>query len=219
MGSNLLVRIWQRLRLIPALMRLTWRYLDHEDVWTTADAPVPLRYYGSGCIHEFPWYFTGHSSVFVADVPQLCQWLSGCEYVSDQKLFQLRDFWQHPCTFEQLRRGDCEDHAVWAWRKLTELGLAAELVCGSWPAGASGGLGGHAWVVFSSADGPQLLEATLRQADRMVRPLEVAKPDYVPRVSVRQDFRRFMYGGFIKELRGRPKQEQAKRTDPDLPAA
>src|SRR5690348_3236184 len=46
-----------------------------------------------------------------------------CEYVRDP--VHERDFWQHPKTFEQLRKGDCEDHALWAWRKLTELGISA----------------------------------------------------------------------------------------------
>ncbi len=32
--------------------------------------------------------------------------------------------------FRGKRRGDCKDHALWAWRKLNELGIAAELVCG-----------------------------------------------------------------------------------------
>jgi len=66
----------------------------------------------------------GQSTVCVNDIAAICEWLADCEYVRDP--VHERDFWQHPKTFEQLRKGDCEDHALWAWRKLTELGIPAE---------------------------------------------------------------------------------------------
>jgi predicted transglutaminase-like cysteine proteinase len=33
---------------------------------------------------------------------------------------------EHPGAFERRRRGDCEDFALWAWRKLAEVGVDAE---------------------------------------------------------------------------------------------
>src|SRR5205085_1473130 len=68
----------------------------------------------------FAWYFEGQSAVTVGSVDDVCEWLLECEYVHDPELFHEPDFWQHPRTFERLRKGDCEDHALWAWRKLVE---------------------------------------------------------------------------------------------------
>jgi hypothetical protein len=72
-------------------------------------------------------------------------------------LFGEADFWQHPSTFERLRTGDCEDFAVWAWRKLIELGYDVDLVAGgvfgtaSWTAGTHGcWFGETGWSTSSS---------------------------------------------------------------------
>ena len=61
--------------------------------------------------------------------------------------------WQQPCAFEQSRRGDCEDFALWAWRKLVEMGVDAEfyvgrVMCGDDPVSARQ----HAWVVYRVDD-------------------------------------------------------------------
>ena len=69
-------------------------------------------------------------SVPVQSIDDIVAWLQSCEYVTDLDLFHERDFWQHPGTFERLRRGDCEDFALWAWRKLAEVGIDAEFCVG-----------------------------------------------------------------------------------------
>ena len=66
----------------------------------------------------------------VKSLQEICEWLVGCDYADDEAFFNEPDFWQHPVMFEQTRKGDCEDHALWAWRKLVELGFEAELVRG-----------------------------------------------------------------------------------------
>ena len=86
--------------------------------------------FGDGARHGFEWVFEGASAVDVSSVDDILEWLRGCRYETDESLFVESDFWQHPRTFEQFKRGDCEDFALWAWRKLVELGLDASLIIG-----------------------------------------------------------------------------------------
>lgn len=90
-----------------------------------------------------------------------------------QSAFHEADFWQHPRTFEHLRKGDCEDHALWAWRKLVEMGYRADLYVGEWPPDDDSD-GHHAWVVFERDDQRFVLEAIHKSLDVMVRPLGTA---------------------------------------------
>lgn len=186
-----------RLKLFWPVLKLTGKYFPSKDPWVSENIHVPLRFFGPGCVREFQWHFVGSSKVRIADLPSLCEWLAGCEYVRDDDLFQHDDFWQHPCTFEQLRRGDCEDHALWAWRKLIELGIRAELFCGNCNVGDSARQSTHAWVVFHDATGSYLFEPAAKDPSAFIRPLESAKPDYIPRVSVDQHYNRRMYGGAV----------------------
>ena len=103
------------------LWRLFLRVVPVADPWERLNYRVPAKRYGPGSIHDFAWYFEGASGVATSSVEDIQEWLLGCEYVSDPDLFRVADYWQHPRTFEQIRRGDCEDHAIWAWRKLIEL--------------------------------------------------------------------------------------------------
>ena len=120
----------------------------------------------------FRWYFEGESTVRTATVDDVCEWLGACQYVSDDQLFNEADFWQHPRTFEQVRKGDCEDHALWAWRKLIELGHPAEFFVGQWLEGGGAHHDGHAWVVFEQDGQRFLLEAVTKDEKHvMIRPL------------------------------------------------
>ena len=103
------------------------RAVPVEDAWEKWEARVPAEWFGRGCIHDWPWFFEGESTVTAKSVEEICKWLCGCEYVPDHSLFNELDFWQHPVTFEQRRCGDCEDFALWAWRKLAEMGVDAPL--------------------------------------------------------------------------------------------
>ncbi|HXW05204.1 MAG TPA: hypothetical protein VD833_08230 [Vicinamibacterales bacterium] len=85
----------------------------------------------------FRWYYEGQRTVQVGTVDDVCRWLAECQYLSDDELFNETDFWQHPRTFENLCKGDCEDHALWAWTKLVEFGHQAELFVGQLFEGAS----------------------------------------------------------------------------------
>ena len=91
---------------------------------------VSTTAFGPGSRCDFSHYFEGESHVPVSSIDDIVKWLTSCEYVTDLALFHEQDVWQHPAAFEQLRRGDCEDFALWAWRKLAEVGVEAEFYVG-----------------------------------------------------------------------------------------
>jgi len=107
--------------------------------------------------------------------------LRKCRYVSDEEQFGLTDFWMPPEEFEQSRRGDCEDFALYAWRQVMSLGYSARFV-----GGKHGRYGdGHAWVTFVKDGKTYLLEAQARSfGPRLPRLSTLA---YKPDVSVDWD--------------------------------
>src|SRR6185436_5661257 len=112
-----------------------------------------------------------------------------CEYVTDLEQFNQRDFWQHPGVFEQRRRGDCEDFALWAWRKLAEVGVDAEfcvgrVICAGEPQVDRQ----HAWVVYRVEGIAFLFEPAARTPSRMIRLLDEAMDEYVPHFAVNHRF-------------------------------
>jgi hypothetical protein len=118
--------------------------------------------------------------------------------MTDIDLFNERDWWQHPTSFEQLRRGDCEDFALWAWRKLVDIGVEAEFYVGRVQWGDETGLNRqHAWVVYRVSDADFLFEPAARSKQRMIRELSDAKGDYVPHFAVDRRLRTFAFGGCL----------------------
>src|SRR5207253_2493195 len=104
--------------------------------------------------------------------------------VSDVELFAEADFWQHPADFERLRRGDCEDFALWAWRKLAEIGIDAEFYVGRIVTDDEEVVRHHAWVVYRDGGTEYLLEPAAHDAQRMRRPLADVMDEYVPHFAV-----------------------------------
>jgi hypothetical protein len=189
------------------------------DPWERVDYGVPIRHYGRGAKHDFSWYFEGESLVRIETIDDVVDWLLECEYVQDPELFHEPDFWQHPRTFERLRRGDCEDHALWAWRKLIELGYDAELVSGRflpWQPGVSGQECGHAWVIFRRDEERYLFETTSKDRSRVIRPLADAAAGYRPEYGVDRSKQRFAFYGVLLTMRerefGLPRPESVSRT-------
>ena len=182
------------------ILRLLDRTVSLDDPWQRFSCAVPLCRYGAGAQHDFPWYFEGKSEVEANSVEAVQAWLLRCAYVRDSDLFRQADVWQHPCTFEQIRRGDCEDFALWTWRKLIELGYEAELVAGySGPDAPAPGC--HAWVLYKDAGTPYLFDAVVRDLQHMARPLADVHYHYVPEVAVDARFRRYVYGGYYQRRR------------------
>ena len=186
-------------RLLAPLTRLVTRRLPARDAWERYDYSVPLSAFGSGNRHEFGWYFEGESSVTVASLDEVQEWLLACEYVQDETLFHEPDYWQHPHTFEQLRRGDCEDHALWAWRKLVELGYDADLVSGTVLQGSEETVerGGHVWVLLHANGERLVFEAVAKAKSRMVRPLAEVRDRYRPEFGVDRRRQRYAFNGAL----------------------
>ena len=164
----------------------------------------------TGSTRPFAWYFEGTSTVNVQSIDEITQWLAGCSYVRDLELFHERDFWQHPTTFEQLRRGDCEDHALWAWRKLIELGVKADFFIGQWQRDPET-LGHHAWVVYERDSTLYLLEPVMKDASGQVRRLEEVRSEYRPHFSVDQSYRVRAREGLLLYWRDQELARLAKR--------
>lgn len=164
-------------------------------LWESRYQNLPLKFYGGGANRKFDYYFSGQSRVRVNSVRDIVEWLMGCEYVSDPVQFNKRDHWQHPVDFEKTRRGDCEDFALWAWRKLVELGQDAEFMVGKWV--HDGRVGTHAWV-FLRHEGEQFVfESTGRSLERVVKPHQDEADNYIPFASVDSQFRKKVYNGMM----------------------
>lgn len=186
--------------------RLLLRAIPAPDPWERVGYRVPVRKFGPGSTHDFAWYFQGTSSVSVSSLDDIENWLLGCEYVSDPDLFRVDDYWQHPQTFEQIRRGDCEDYALWAWRKLIELGYDADLVegrCLPWSPGADGNERTHAWVIFRREGESYLFETTCKTKQQMVRRLADVADVYRPEIGVDRNRKSFAFGGALVTMRER----------------
>lgn len=194
---------------VPMLRRLLNRILDPvlarllqwtgvNDPWERIDTRFPLRLLGTGARYDFEWFFEGESAVPVNDLHEIRSWLRGCHYVADPKLFHERDYWQHPRTFEQLKRGDCEDFALWAWRKMVELGMDADLVFGRREPPATPN-SGHAWVLLRREGVTYIIEPGSNTRESWMRPLDEVRDRYVPHFGVTPNRERYTFAGWALE--------------------
>jgi hypothetical protein len=203
-------------RLLRFLLRPIFYWgIEHFtwETWERLDHPVPYWRFAPGSRHDFRWYFEGRSEVPVASIDQICDWLLACEYARDPEVFNEPDFWQHPHTFEHLRRGDCEDHALWAWRKLGELKIAAELYIGHWRSGPDQEGGTHAWVICTIDGREVLFEATAHSREAMIRNLADARAEYQPYFAVDHAFRTAAFGGYMQFLKSSRASAKLKSTE------
>jgi len=122
-----------------------------------------------------------------SDIPGLRKFLSQCRYVSDQKQFGRKDYWQPPDAIEKTKKGDCDDFALWCWRQLMHMGYSARFVVGR----ASRYGEGHAWVTFEK-DGRQfLLEPLNWMLGTKIPRLSIVR--YTPRHSIAWDGKTVSY--------------------------
>jgi hypothetical protein len=89
--------------------------------------------------------------------------------------------------------------------------MTAKLVVGDWGAGPGGGQGGHAWVIFESGSGAQLLEPVRKDPATMIRPLAQVKGEYVPHFSVGPDGRMVAHAGYLLHMRQQEERRRARR--------
>ncbi|MCB0018019.1 MAG: hypothetical protein KDE09_09535 [Anaerolineales bacterium] len=164
----------------------------HED-WVKEIRPVAANQFSPGANHDFGWYFEGELKESIRSLDELLAFLKKCEYVADRHLFMREDFWQHPVTFEQIRKGDCEDSALWAWRRFKELGYPAELVSGLFLETGTH----HAWVNVLIDGQPFVCETTRKRSHPLI-PLAEAATAYRPFVSVDHEYNTFRYAGAAK---------------------
>ena len=181
---------------------LYWFLLQttREDPWERYPFRVPLHVYGAGSRRQFSWYLEGELDTPEMQVESLKGWLAECSYVTDDVLFNERDVWQHPITFERIRRGDCEDFSLWTWRKLLEQGYEAEFVAG-WAVHPGEKYQGHAWVQFEYRGEELIFDPVVSDPSRMVLPVETVREWYIPQVSVDGALSRYVYGGHYNQLK------------------
>jgi hypothetical protein len=156
-----------------------------DSPWARIPIDVPATAFGPGSQCQFVTYFEGDSLVAVSSIDDIIAWLQTCEYASDVEQFHERDVWQRPSDFERLRRGDCEDFALWAWRKLIEIGVDAEFFVGRVVCGADRSAARqHAWIVYRRDDEVYLFEPAARERPCMIQPWSAVKDDYIPHFAV-----------------------------------
>lgn len=172
-----------------------------RDPWRRFALEPPLRAFGPGA-EDFRGYLTRHSRVEARTPQAVARWLLGCRYAEDTHLLDAHDHWLHPATFELVRSGDCEDFALWAWRKLVESGHDAAFVVGVRTVpGAPRGR--HAWVTYLDQGEHFLLDAVERTLERIIRPVSEVQDHYEPQVGVGRDCQRHVYAGLYRESWGR----------------
>ena len=186
-------------RILKPFSQLLIRVASVRDPWERIDTAPRLRAYGSGARLEFDHYLRGDSAVAVESLEHLQDWLLGCEYAPDETLFAESDFWQHPSTFERMRAGDCEDFALWAWRKLIELGYDADFVAG-YCVKDDDLDGRHAWVMVRREGVEYLFEPAARSKERMMFALDSVRDRYIPQFGADRHARRFAYAGYLLSL-------------------
>lgn len=184
-------RLWHFL-LRPFYRLLLRSFCDDGDHWKRNNHNIPFWRIGSR--RPFRWYLEGESIVEVRSFEAMLAWLAECSYAHDSELFNEPDFWQHPKTFEHLRKGDCEDFALWSWRKLLELGYHAEFTIGKIAVTAEEDHG-HAWVVFDRDDKRYLLDAATSDGGDVHWELERVKRTYIPEFGVDGSFKKYVYNG------------------------
>ena len=190
-------------RVVKTLQRPFYWFLlqtTQDNTWQRYSCNVPLHVYGAGSRRRFSWYLEGQMDTGIMHIEDMKIWLDRCTYMADTELFDQRDVWQHPITFERLRRGDCEDYSLWTWRKLVENGFEAEF-CSGWAVHPGEEFHGHTWVIFQERGESYLFDPVSQCRTSMVQPLEEVADWYVPQVSVDQNLKQFVYGGYYTSLR------------------
>lgn len=171
-----------------------------DNTWKRYNCKVPLHVYGAGSRRCFSWYLEGETDSGQMGLDDMTYWLDSCQYMTDKEQFDERDVWQHPITFERIRRGDCEDFSLWTWRKLVESGIDAEF-CAGWSVHPGELYHGHTWILFKEEDTTFLFDPVTQDREAMVRPLHEVSDWYVPQVSIDNSLSQYVYGGYYNSFR------------------
>ena len=139
-------------------------------------------------------YLSQPLSVSCSSMLELRVFLLDCRYVSDQEQFNRRDYWMPPEEFEQRKKGDCDDFALWTWRQLMAMGCHCRFVIGR--AGRYGD--GHAWVTLTKGETDFIVEPLMAWLGERFPRLSTVR--YEPRVSVEWDGKQIHYYSHEKRL-------------------
>jgi len=168
------------------------------DPWASVPFPVHHRLFGRGSRHPFSWYLEGRSAVTVTSIADVERWLLGCTTVDDRTLFGEDDYWSHPGEFEVIRMGDCDDHALWAWRKFVELGCRTSLVTGRWFVDGSDEL--HVFVTVEVDGEERVFESTSKTLGGALLPAGEARKTYRPHFAVNESLETRVFLGSASEI-------------------
>jgi hypothetical protein len=140
-----------------------------------------LRRRGIKPTFPFGRYFSQPLTIHCESIRDLRKFLSTCRGMGDEEQFGMDDYWQPPEEFEQRRKGDCDDYALWTWRQLVELGYDTRFFLGRC---TRYGIG-HAWVTFHRNGEYFLLEPQLWFLGEKMPELSTVR--YEPEFSVAWD--------------------------------
>ena len=120
-------------------------------------------------------------------IKEIRDFLRECRYVSDEDQFGCKDYWMPPDEFEEKKKGDCEDFALWTWRQLMDLGYSCRFVVGY--AGKYGE--GHAWLTAEKGNKRYIIEPLASEIAKKLPRLSFVR--YIPEVSVEWDGKKIHY--------------------------
>lgn len=106
----------------------------------------------------FPFgrYISRPLTVHCKSREEVRSFLRSCKQASDEETFGKKEYWLPPDEFEKLKKGDCDDFALWTWRQLVDMGYRARFVAGRFGRYRAG----HAWVTFTDRDRSFIADGT-----------------------------------------------------------
>ena len=188
-------------RLLGFVFRRVVRYVKIGDRYERQDISVPPSWFAAPSHGAFADYRAGHSDVPVQTLQDIETWLRGCEYVATRT---RNPDWTQLCRqFETERVGNCLDHALWAWRKMLELGYQAELVFGR-PDPHAKVQWRHAWIVLTYNERRMWFESVTKEpAKPMLLRLSYDDDTFWPEAGVDAENKCFGYTGMLRYMQVR----------------
>lgn len=181
---------------IIGVWKLIGKFEDATDPWENVEYKFSPRIFGRGSTHKFGWYLEGKGETVdgLDGIVELL--LNKFRYKSDKELFGKKDYWQHPSEFAERCQGDCEDHALWVWRKLKENNIRARFIGGKLCRNKPG-FSFHAWVVFNNQGVDYSFETIAKEKEKMILPLhdKYVNEKYIPLFGVDHELRTYGYAG------------------------
>ena len=165
-----------------------------RDPWERLDVGIPPRYFGEAA-PDWTAVLRAPTSVSVTSLADVLAFLNGCRATAAPPA-DVPPTWPPLEAFEAHQAGNCTGHALWAWRRLVDLGFAPTLVVGrTRPFTRSAGR--HAWVLFASEGTEYLLEAVAKTDEQLLRPLAMVRENYRPEVGVTAEGRTVGFAGLL----------------------